>query len=520
MEKKEEFCNNCDSLIVDDEKFSVKGGAIVCVDCFDDYEECSSCEQMTSRYIVTRDTESYFCDTDPCIDSLFECLRCDAFLEDADNMQNGICLGCVRATQGKINYRDFDKKSTKFKSDSEGKIIKSKRPFGVELEMVSAEVLALSKLSNSLEREVGVSRDGSIQGGFGIEIQTPILSGSVGEKTLIEIVKKSKECNLTVNETCGTHCHLDGSDFSDHKQKLQMLEKVNDYNFRCLGFVFDIKNKSFLNEVKKLRNTTIYHIQHQNYSNEARTIMSTFVLPQVTPHGELGELIVNSTKGQQDLVYCHFTEGERITYGDLTGMLLFGNIKMFACDTKTEDKQKYEKLKTLLAFYLVFDDVLLAMLSEDRRNNEFCKPVKDRYALADIINAKTRQELERLWYNKTGVRGTNGGSDRANVEDRKQDPHDSTRYVGANFHSLFGRNGTLEIRYHSGTLDEKKILSWVSLHQTVMDKVSSGKITLDGICQANRNIRFDKKLTAFLSLVELDESLKKYVVGRIKLYNK
>ena len=45
----------------------------------------------------------------------------------------------------------------------------------------------------------------------------------------------------------------------------------------------------------------------------------------------------------------------------------------------------------------------------------------------------------------------------------------SRRYLAVNPSNLFGRYGTIEVRLHSGTLEGKKILGWLSLWMRILE---------------------------------------------------
>jgi hypothetical protein len=119
-------------------------------------------------------------------------------------------------------------------------------------------------------------------------------------------------------------------------------------------------------------------------------------------------------------------------------------------------------LKNLLAIYLAYEDVLLSFLPKSRRGNRYCDNLGKNYHIREVLDTYTIEDLEKLWYRV---------SSRKDVNSLKQDKYHASRYNGVNIHSLL-KDGHLEIRYHSGTLNATKILEWVNLHQTIMDKAA------------------------------------------------
>lgn len=135
----------------------------------------------------------------------------------------------------------------------------------------------------------------------------------------------------------------------------------------------------------------------------------------------------------------------------------------------TLSKHEPVALKQLWAFYHVYEPVILSFLPKGRRNNQFCKPLQDVSKLGSVTNAKTLRQLEAHWYREDRPRW---------IDERKKHKYDDTRYTGVNLHSLLGHKH-LEIRYHSGTLNSVKILEWINLHLTIMDRASAGELDID-----------------------------------------
>lgn len=554
-------CVWCDRTI-SGESHNTQDGEI-CHSCYEGSFECNDCGDRfpDDDGVYLTDTRETLCRNCYENSGSFRCGGCDEYYSDAHYDSDGFCVDCARDEEddGRIAYRDIDLATREYQSENEGDIIKSQRAFGVELEMVNENVDNLRTLSRTLCNSVGVENDGSIKGGYGIEIQTPILKGAKGEELLRQIIDASKNCGFTVNKTCGTHCHLDAKEFLPTKSvRYQDWSGVPEKNGNMVAFVYqkwskfhqhimdnlarypydafaiyggEYTSKNFpmlkFRQNGELENPEI--LNSLPNSEKIRMIVEDMFIKLITQRDysyTVDESNIKLSDGYKNLFIVLFDTNNAPPNSFVSECILdavrngFDGTCLGYYEFEHTKESDILKMKTLMAFYLIFDDIMLSMISPQRRGNMFCKPIKSRYALAEVLDVKSQHDFDKLWYRLKGERGTNGGRDYDEIAQRKRDGHDSTRYVGTNFHSLLGRNGTLEIRYHGGTLDANKILSWVSLHQTILDKVSRGEINLDEIVKTHLKLKFEEKLKDFFDILELPESLKAYVEGRIKVYNK
>lgn len=549
MEKEQDkkpviLCASCEESLGTESNATSDG--IVCNDCFEEYTACNDCSLNFDRNSVMYLENA---DVDVCRECFensdhFNCDDCGRYFTQSAYGSDGMCDNCFDGNRGNgnITFRDIDLETKDFQSSGSGNIITSNRLFGIELEMVNKQSEELRKLSTSLDKKIGVSQDGSIRGGFGIEIQTPILKGKCGEELLCNIVKQAKSCGFAVNKTCGTHCHLDAKDFIPipRTKKTGYFGRIGELEgemFACLIDTGIKEQQDFYSGLVSPRSFKIDGVTYSKkstlptmeFDNRGKIInKSIFATDEMFEKADYSLNFILSRFIQSSQLITKPSGNLQLKAKDLylvvldtnyshpetkESMLGFYNVNHY-------DTKDINKIKALMAFYLVFDDVILSMLPEERRENMFCRPFKEAYSLYHILSIESYEEFEKLWYSYNAKRGTNGGRDQTKISDRKQDKHDSTRYVGTNFHSMLSKNKTLEIRYHAGTLDEKKILSWVALHQKIMDSISEGKISIDDIKKSNLKLRFENKLADFLRLLSLDEKLTAYVQGRIKNYNK
>ncbi len=153
-------------------------------------------------------------------------------------------------------------------------------------------------------------------------------------------------------------------------------------------------------------------------------------------------------------------------------------------------EHKGTNTKLLFLFYLVFEDVILSFLPRSRRVNTYCKPLKQNFHVAEIMNCQNLDELEKLWYRTTT---------RSYVSNCKRENKHGSRYAGINFHTLLSGNH-LEIRYHSGTVNALKILEWINLHGLIMENIANGAIQLAKIVEAQNILDQKEKTEYFLNL--------------------
>ncbi len=99
-----------------------------------------------------------------------------------------------------------------------------------------------------------------------------------------------------------------------------------------------------------------------------------------------------------------------------------------------------DRLMTLAA---AFEPALYTLVAPSRSRNRFCRPVRS--VLPRLRTLGTLARWERCFY---GAR---------------------RRYLAVNPSNLFGRYGTIEVRLHSGTLEGKKILGWLSLWMRILE---------------------------------------------------
>lgn len=365
-------CDDCDHLCPEEDLDTINERR-VCHNCADDYYHCNGCDALGREYARV-EGGSHYCNE--CFSADYHaCCICGRGIRDSEERE--LCNQCCAEPA----RRPFNPSKPNPKSFKSGKIIKSPRLFGIEIECLVPRQDA-GQATRELPDGVGVGYDGSIHGnGEAIEIRSPILHGAAGESIVQSMTSTIRKYDGYVNNSCGLHVHLD-----------------------CQGIDNPVA------------------------------------------------------------------------------------------------------IQKLMAFYIVFDDIITAMLPKYRRGNHYARSMKSGYSLREVLDCSPG-DIAAKWYKTT---------DERRLKDRMGSQRQDTRYQGINFHRLF-RGETLEIRYHSPTLSPKKILSWVALHQKIVDSVV--KLPLSTIGHASDIVSPYLKLTEMTKLIKADKTLKKYITGRIDLFN-
>lgn len=135
----------------------------------------------------------------------------------------------------------------------------------------------------------------------------------------------------------------------------------------------------------------------------------------------------------------------------------------------SEDEELNTRLKRLYEFYVVIDRSIASLIPKSRRQNRYCGSIQSSVDDSDLDKVKSGKKLFNFLYR------TNN-----DVSPVDRDSSFISRYKGINFSSLYNR-GTIEIRYHQGTLDAKKIIAWADFHAGIIDLVMSGTLTDEDI---------------------------------------
>lgn len=158
--------------------------------------------------------------------------------------------------------------------------------------------------------------------------------------------------------------------------------------------------------------------------------------------------------------------------------------------------------------HLLFEDVILSFLPYRRRSNQFCRLMAGSFKLTEIDICESMADVEKLWYKVTNFR---------DIKANKEHHYHTSRYFGVNFHSLLA-NRHLEIRYHSGTTNGRKMLEWANLHCLLLDACAAKKMSLDFFKEAQTTTDLRQKTDLLFKKIGLAESSKQYFYSRQKKF--
>lgn len=162
------------------------------------------------------------------------------------------------------------------------------------------------------------------------------------------------------------------------------------------------------------------------------------------------------------------------------------------------------ELLQLWKAYLLFEDVTMSLLPYSRRRNDFCRPMGDAFKLIELHTVSSLLDAEKLWYKERTWQ---------TVAEQKGVHRHESRYFGVNFHSLLS-DGHLEIRYHSGTTNPRKILEWANLHCLIMDAAAAKKFTHEFLREAQATSSLKDKTEMLFSLIGLAKESQNYFHDR------
>ena len=177
-------------------------------------------------------------------------------------------------------------------------------------------------------------------------------------------------------------------------------------------------------------------------------------------------------------------------------------------------KDKQSALIKLFNTYYSVEPIIWAMLPKSRKTNTFCKPMTHNIKPEDFskiaISTRTKDEyyIQKKWYKTTSIK---------QIENWKGQKCGGDRYYGFNGHALYGL-GHLELRYHSGTINKKKIRNWVELNLLLFEWAIKNykKITIDVLNSIeNDDVSLEKKVNLFYRLFNVPQHLRSYISERI-----
>ena len=144
----------------------------------------------------------------------------------------------------------------------------------------------------------------------------------------------------------------------------------------------------------------------------------------------------------------------------------------------------YQDLKWTLLLGKSSQDVIYKMMPPSRVSTRWSRRIPlDRKS---ILSIDSNEEFVDSWYDAWGVPPS-------------YDKYNDSRYCGMNMHSRI-TNGSIEFRYHSGTLNSEKIHNWITICQKIVDagKLLSTYCNIDNIDNITPKHRYIKTLQSII----------------------
>lgn len=164
-----------------------------------------------------------------------------------------------------------------------------------------------------------------------------------------------------------------------------------------------------------------------------------------------------------------------------------------------------EKLEQLYKTYYCIEPILYSLLPKRRKNNRYCIPLSNDFGFFEFTKCIDNQELQSKWYK----------CELESVDGQKSNKYHSSRYHGFNMHSIFFR-GSLELRYHTGTLETSKIINWLYINLKVVEWATRHFKQSDILDIANYSPR--KKITKFCEIFKISKAVEMYMVKRFNKF--
>jgi hypothetical protein len=130
-------------------------------------------------------------------------------------------------------------------------------------------------------------------------------------------------------------------------------------------------------------------------------------------------------------------------------------------------RMTYRAMRRLVRLYEVVEPAMFDMVPGSRKNNRYCRRVRDGYsknlsghmatarAKAEVVSAVYAVDLDSTWGKESFAH-------------RSKSKYDEARYGAMNLHSWFYR-GTVEFRLAAGTTNATKIVNWALLCASLLD---------------------------------------------------
>ncbi len=335
-----------------------------------------------------------------------------------------------------------------------------KRTVGIEIECMTPHRPPVDELRD--ECEINVGSDGSIDGdGEGIEIRTSPLAGTVAEENIKSIATILAEHEAFTNQSCGLHVHVDA-------REVNVSAAV-----RWTG-----------ESGSRLENETLVYVNknsfRRSFSSDMEVFCGTIDLMEskglAAVYGQYGEGMSIDTPEVRS-----YESSERSRY--LIPDSLYQSYYALYVDTSKTRFMKH-RLFEATRFFAAVDPILRGLVPSSRRHNTYCKPLEKVTRLGGPCPETLREVVKSI----------------------------GERYCGINLRALEA-HGTIECRYHGGTVNADKIIHWARLWERVVDTALSDVASYEADALAEV-VNGKNRLEMLLALLGLPEDTCTYFMSR------
>lgn len=340
----------------------------------------------------------------------------------------------------------------------------SQRTIGVEIEcLVDGDCYGIPNDElNALDASVGA--DGSIEGdGEGIEVRTSPMAGKSAESMIQSVCSELSAVAAKVNQSCGLHVHVDARELG-LSRNIRLVEGT--------------PNPMLLPEEK------IMYVHRSAYN--FRTLGT----------GRFDDRVITDTASvieKQDYVPFNGKYGDGLLMG--TRKLESGSKNMldndylaFAVNLDAVLRMRH-RLFNAMRFFSQIDPVLRSLVPASRRHNTYCKPFEK-------VTGSGGREPDTL----------------KELTDRTIE-----RYCGINLLSL-QQHGTIECRYHSGTINATKIIHWARLWERCVDMALSPRDANAEADALSEVLNGKNRLQMLCAMLNLPDDTTAYLMARYKAF--
>lgn len=371
---------------------------------------------------------------------------------------------------------------------------------GIEIEMYAPE---LDEIEDTLKHEFGndgldFTYDGSIHppdGNRGRELRTHVMNKDTLEHDIDRICEVIGENGGNANQSCGLHVHLGSRNLTNE----QLLNVAKTF-FVLEPIIYAMQPKS-----RRKGGVNGYRYAKALDENPLTKYLGNLtMLEELTYQKRLKSSRGVKTKINKLVRSFGFEPGDTKApaifaknYSMLHKMLAKTTLKTNLVAGGGWASRRLEDNRIMKARKLgdKYNSAKMYFTQKDSKGREV--PIKD-FSVNKLVEVQMAKDNEVLF---------------SHFSRMKRDKHGKDRYFGLNFNSHFFR-GTIEFRYHSGTVNAKKILNWVKFLHYAMDWATN-RFDRDSLVAINDQADIMQKLLKVACTFQFPPSLLEHCRERI-----